>query len=926
MSQQDFSGGMNDEIFRQAVLEHAKFLGMDDPDGKDAEFLYIAEEALTSPLPENWEQGVSEDGVPYHYNSVTGESIWEHPRDQEFRELYQKKKKEKREETRRDIKTPDPSMLKKEPVAKKEKPQTSDNDKWMSDIVAEFDSDEADTSASFESSYVLPTAKPKQRRTTPIAKKNKEETGYVPSGMTSPRKRSSRPNSAASRTSFPRPRTSEDALSKLANEVEDLNTERQRKKSESFPATTDPLEQSRKNFSKGNVDASRYDNISSSKKQDSSGKSSLSETVRGLKHDLEIEKIKAIDAIDECTQLRDELALMKSAADQRRKEMDELRSSLKKAEQSASGVADHRTLRSEIKKLKAAHSEDQQRAIEHMDEISKADSVRKKLESEKAALQQTAEKARAERSESLAKVRELTLSLSSSRQEIEELKKSLKNAKKDLDALHIEIDSEKKRNGDKEQEILSTSALRNQELSEKNENLERQLNILEAKSMEVSHANEKLKSSTSEWKEKAMLYEEARKSSEAIKIAFEEKLHHAAKEKQEILANQESYNADLKERVAQLEAKNRNMSIELRVSSKESEARIMELEGTNSRLKTEIIEMEERSFRVESKSRQESHKAAANSKELADLRQQIQKYKGLLDTDTACRRVEQLESEKKVMSIELSDASETIDSLRKDLQEAAQGHSAALETLTSSMRKAHDDVLMEAINETAKRAADEWRSRTAPQVQAAITRADSLEEQLELEREEHEEIKAQLQAKNELLETRIKALQNEAAATLLKAPAAKAHIPSRAAVPPPMAPNVADVLNSSAHSGSFSLDFHALNVSLSDLRTQFRKVSKTVNKLESKRSYEEDDFQNEMSRRRPTDGISGTTSSILHRLGLDGPDSFLSRSSRSIILDDIDDPIERGLALPDSPAPKTPTKIFGRSFLAGENDNDPAIE
>ena len=80
----------HDELFRQAVLEHAKFLGM-DPE-IDERFLYIAEEALTAPLPPNWEQGISDDGSPYHYNTTTGESIWAHPQDKDFAALFEREK------------------------------------------------------------------------------------------------------------------------------------------------------------------------------------------------------------------------------------------------------------------------------------------------------------------------------------------------------------------------------------------------------------------------------------------------------------------------------------------------------------------------------------------------------------------------------------------------------------------------------------------------------------------------------------------------------------------------------------------------------------------------------------------------------------------------------------------------------------------
>lgn len=44
------------QLYEKALREHAIFLGM-DPD-IDQEFMYIADEALKAPLPENWEQGL----------------------------------------------------------------------------------------------------------------------------------------------------------------------------------------------------------------------------------------------------------------------------------------------------------------------------------------------------------------------------------------------------------------------------------------------------------------------------------------------------------------------------------------------------------------------------------------------------------------------------------------------------------------------------------------------------------------------------------------------------------------------------------------------------------------------------------------------------------------------------------------------------
>ena len=81
---------LNDEFLQEAIREHALFLGM-DPD-VDQDYMWIAEEALTAPLPEGWQQGQAEDGTPYHFNPDTGESLWEHPLDEKYREKFRNAK------------------------------------------------------------------------------------------------------------------------------------------------------------------------------------------------------------------------------------------------------------------------------------------------------------------------------------------------------------------------------------------------------------------------------------------------------------------------------------------------------------------------------------------------------------------------------------------------------------------------------------------------------------------------------------------------------------------------------------------------------------------------------------------------------------------------------------------------------------------
>ena len=58
------------KFMRTAVEEHARFL-YDPTDPLHAELMWVAEEALTAPLPEDWKQGVTDDGIPYYFNVET---------------------------------------------------------------------------------------------------------------------------------------------------------------------------------------------------------------------------------------------------------------------------------------------------------------------------------------------------------------------------------------------------------------------------------------------------------------------------------------------------------------------------------------------------------------------------------------------------------------------------------------------------------------------------------------------------------------------------------------------------------------------------------------------------------------------------------------------------------------------------------------
>ena len=74
----------------EEITEYAAYLGMDPVADKD--LLYIAEWALSAPLPEGWTEHVDTSGNEFYFNSMTGVSTYEHPLDGQFREYYRQMK------------------------------------------------------------------------------------------------------------------------------------------------------------------------------------------------------------------------------------------------------------------------------------------------------------------------------------------------------------------------------------------------------------------------------------------------------------------------------------------------------------------------------------------------------------------------------------------------------------------------------------------------------------------------------------------------------------------------------------------------------------------------------------------------------------------------------------------------------------------
>ena len=83
------------EPSEQEIQEYAEWLGADL--NKDQDLFYIAKEALKAPIPQGWKLYQRKDGTgeAFYFNSKTGESLWDHPLDSHYKELFKEKKREK---------------------------------------------------------------------------------------------------------------------------------------------------------------------------------------------------------------------------------------------------------------------------------------------------------------------------------------------------------------------------------------------------------------------------------------------------------------------------------------------------------------------------------------------------------------------------------------------------------------------------------------------------------------------------------------------------------------------------------------------------------------------------------------------------------------------------------------------------------------
>ena len=75
-------------------LEFASFLELDLI--SESHLAWIVHEGLTCPTPKGWKPCRSPEGETYFFNFQTGESLWDHPCDEAFKNLYEAERIEPR--------------------------------------------------------------------------------------------------------------------------------------------------------------------------------------------------------------------------------------------------------------------------------------------------------------------------------------------------------------------------------------------------------------------------------------------------------------------------------------------------------------------------------------------------------------------------------------------------------------------------------------------------------------------------------------------------------------------------------------------------------------------------------------------------------------------------------------------------------------
>ena len=137
----------------QEIKDYAEWLGI--PEG-DTDLLWIARQGLKTPLPKPWRPCEASSGEIFFYNPVTGASQWDHPCDEELRQLYlQEKKKQKDKEGKEE--TASVSSIGEE-VEAKTPPEAENLEKLKTTVSNEGESESTQKRLSFPSDSHSPTS------------------------------------------------------------------------------------------------------------------------------------------------------------------------------------------------------------------------------------------------------------------------------------------------------------------------------------------------------------------------------------------------------------------------------------------------------------------------------------------------------------------------------------------------------------------------------------------------------------------------------------------------------------------------------------------------------------------------------------------------------------------------------------------------
>lgn len=87
------------EPTQQEIKDYAEWLGIAEG---DTDLLWIARQGLKTPLPKPWRPCEASSGEIFFYNPLTGASQWDHPCDEELRQVYLKEKAKQKEREERE--------------------------------------------------------------------------------------------------------------------------------------------------------------------------------------------------------------------------------------------------------------------------------------------------------------------------------------------------------------------------------------------------------------------------------------------------------------------------------------------------------------------------------------------------------------------------------------------------------------------------------------------------------------------------------------------------------------------------------------------------------------------------------------------------------------------------------------------------------